>query len=119
MSEKLDELTKNSWLFGGNTEYLEAMYEAYIQDPRAVPANWQAYFSRLPVVNGYQGAEVSQIQIRQEFLNRARLPNARTSSPVSGPALEHQGALLQLINAYRRYGHLQACTNPLRWPYLR
>lgn len=113
MREKLDELSKNSWLFGSNAEYLEAIYEAYIQDPRAVSASWQAYFAQLPIVNRYQGSEVSQIQIRQEFLDRARFRNTVSGSQESLPGLQHQSALLQLINAYRRHGHLQACNNPL------
>ena len=37
----------NSYLFGGNAPFVEQLYEQWLDDPQAVPAQWREYFERL------------------------------------------------------------------------
>jgi 2-oxoglutarate dehydrogenase E1 component len=74
-----------------NSEYLEALYQQFRQDPALVPAEWQAFF---------QGFEM------------AMCPRSCQAS-----AFAHkQGQVTALIEAYRSLGHLVADTDPLGEP---
>ncbi len=33
-----------SHIAGGNAEYVDALYEHYLQDPNAIPPEWRDYF---------------------------------------------------------------------------
>ena len=48
MSSKLEQLYQTSHLFGGNASYIEAWYEAWLEDPDSVSAQWRKYFDSLP-----------------------------------------------------------------------
>ncbi|KJV33855.1 2-oxoglutarate dehydrogenase E1 subunit family protein, partial [Luteibacter yeojuensis] len=38
------EFSESSQLAGGNADYVEQVYEAWLADPGTVPAEWDAYF---------------------------------------------------------------------------
>ena len=46
----------NSYLFGGNAPFIEQLYEQWLDDPQAVPAQWREYFERLQRVPAAGGA---------------------------------------------------------------
>ena len=48
MSSTLEQLYQTSHLYGGNASYIEAWYEAWLEDPGSVPAKWRQYFESLP-----------------------------------------------------------------------
>lgn len=105
----------NSYLSAGNVSYLEELYEEYLKNPDAVPAQWQNYFKSLPPVksDSVPAGEVSHADIQQQFLALAK----RTQKPavVSGDAAyeRKQAAVNELVEAYRCFGHLVAQTDPL------
>ncbi|MEE9342670.1 MAG: 2-oxoglutarate dehydrogenase E1 component [Gammaproteobacteria bacterium] len=105
-----------SMLDGGNALYLEALYEAYLQDSESIPVKWREYFAALPAVNKTQD-EVMHSQVREFFRRRGSRPLLRSTPDAaenSRSAHDHkQVRVLQLINAYRFLGHLQARVNPL------
>ena len=35
-------------LYGGNAEFLDALYEQYLRDPDRVDERWRSYFAQLP-----------------------------------------------------------------------
>lgn len=70
-----------------NASYLEELYEEYLKDPSLVPDGYRSYFSKI-------GEETP--------LSRA---------PLSASSKEYK--IFNLIEAYRRYGHLLAAINPL------
>ncbi|HBE91922.1 MAG TPA: hypothetical protein DDW55_05105, partial [Gammaproteobacteria bacterium] len=39
---------QTSHLFGGNAPYIEAWYEAWLEDPDSVPEQWRKYFESMP-----------------------------------------------------------------------
>jgi len=107
----------SSHMAGGNTAYIEEMYEAYLEDPTSVSEEWKSTFDNLPKVDGVE-IETNHTQIKNEFRQFAALgPAARYSagpaSTNSAPSDERQVKVLQLINAYRFRGHQHANLDPL------
>ena len=47
----------SSHISGGNLEYIEELYEAYLVDPAAVSEQWRKYFNDLPGVSGSSQSE--------------------------------------------------------------
>ena len=37
-------LWRSSHISGGNADYVEAVYEAYLRDPNSIAAEWRDYF---------------------------------------------------------------------------
>ena len=44
---RMKELESTSTLFGANAPFIEELYERYLSDPAAVPAEWRGYFDEL------------------------------------------------------------------------
>ncbi len=103
-------------LAGANAPYLEAMYEAYLQDPAAVDPAWRAYFDALPRVDGH-ATDTPHAPVRAAFRRLARSGGVPVGQPA--PAAERadverkQIRVLQLIHAYRVRGHQRANLDPL------
>ncbi|MFT7258511.1 MAG: 2-oxoglutarate dehydrogenase E1 component [Glaciecola sp.] len=108
----------SSHMAGGNTAYIEEMYEAYLEDPQSISENWKVIFDALPKVEGVE-VESNHTLIKADFKHMASLgPAARFSSGVSVSqgdvqSDERQVKVLQLINAYRFRGHQHANLDPL------
>ncbi len=75
------------YLFRADPKYIEALWEAYQQDPNQVPADWRRFFE------GYAAGLASD---RPAALH-----------------LDREFGVMQLIAAYRNQGHLYARINPL------
>jgi 2-oxoglutarate dehydrogenase E1 component len=93
-------MTQSNLLNTGNAEYLEQLYQQWLEDPQQVAESWRHYF---------QGLEQSQPAV------------VAPASPVmldaalgSGTDTSKQVSVLQLINAFRFRGHRQADLDPLR-----
>jgi 2-oxoglutarate dehydrogenase E1 component len=109
-------LWSNSHFAGGNAPYLEELYEQFLRDPDSLPGQWKQFFSRLPTVNG-NGHDVAHSEIRHYFRELAKQRPGAGVGPYKGiEALEHerkQQNVLELIEAYRFYGHRKAKLDPL------
>ena len=106
----------SSHFAGGNTAYVEEMYEAYLEDPHSVADEWKHIFDGLPKVDGVE-IDSNHSQIREQFKALAAMgPAAKVvaAAPSTGSAGdEKQVRVLQLINAYRFRGHQHANLDPL------
>ena len=102
----------NSYLFGANAPFIEALYEAYLQDPHSVEPRWRGYFDELQRLDDGP-ADVSHAEIQERFarLTRGRRPVAAAAA--QGQLGEKQFAVLQLIAAYRFQGARHANVDPL------
>lgn len=98
---------ENAYLGGGNADYIDELYEQYLQDPMSLDEDWRQYFNSLNPNSG----EVSHQAIRAQFREMARHPALAVSAPSASS--HKQVAVDELIMAYRRYGHLKANTNPI------
>jgi len=103
-------------------EYVESLYEQFLQDPESVPLDWREVFEaeQDPV----SPASVANPRtFEEELIRRARQPNsipAASGGPDAGKPpssdgswMAKQAAVLRLIQAYRILGHVHAHTDPI------
>ena len=93
---------------GGNADYIEALYKAYLESPNNVDQDWRDYFDKLPKVDGNISPDISHATVKAHFLDLARQYRGAVSATVSDSlASDHerkQIRVLQLISAYRQRG---------------
>ena len=112
----MKQMLSNSYLFGSNTPYIEALYDSYLANPASVEPVWRDYFDKLgtlPGAGNYTGPDVAHFPIITSFALRAKEGTLRASSRTAtsdGKA----GKVMQLINAYRFLGNRWAQLDPLK-----
>ena len=117
MSESIMEIMwRTGHISAGNASYVEELYERYLQEPAEVPEQWRSYFETLPLVKGANAPDISHFTIKDHFLLLAK--NQSRVVPVSAASInsEHerkQFSGVEMINGYRRQGHLKAKLDPL------
>ena len=109
----MKEFLGNSYLFGSNAPFIEALYEAYLRDPQSVEPRWRGYFDELQRLDDGP-ADVSHEEIQQRFVDLANTRRA-ARAPAKAGAVEPQKqfAVFQLITAYRTLGTRHADVDPL------
>src|SRR5689334_5233681 len=95
-------------LYGGNAEFVDALYEQYLRDPASVGEHWREYFAQLAAPAG----EPSHQAIRAAIAGRAAAgrPAAAAGAP---SANARQAAVSRLIQVWINRGHLVASIDPL------
>ena len=112
------EKSASSFLYSGNADYIEALYEAFLQDPALVEPHWRQYFAQLQEELLPGETDIAHGPIQAALISAGSASrHARAVAP-GGPnddiRFKKQVAVLQLINAYRFRGHRQADLDPLR-----
>ena len=104
MSKSIEERLRESFKYGGNSEFLETLYEEYLTDPDNIKPEWKNYFDSIQ--NGKN--DVSHKSITKQFRNYkvSKIPQVNSKSSKSSD-------VQNLINAYRRRGHEVAKIDPL------
>lgn len=103
-------------LFGSNADYVEDLYERYLNDPGSVDPAWKAYFASLPRTTQPEPAHRS---IQAGIAQRARQPRVSMHAAAAAAAdrtaelSDKQGAVSRLIQIYANRGHLVANLDPL------
>ncbi|MGH8134631.1 MAG: 2-oxoglutarate dehydrogenase E1 component, partial [Steroidobacteraceae bacterium] len=99
-------------LYGGNAEFLDALYEQYLRDPASVDERWRSYFARLAPE---AAAERAHGPIRAAIVQRARQERGAgsTAAAAGGGADARQAAVSRLIQVWINRGHLLASIDPL------
>ena len=59
----------SSHMAGANAAYVEALYEAYLDDPQSVSESWRQTFDALPKVEGVE-LESNHSLIKEQFKNK-------------------------------------------------
>ncbi len=96
---------------GSNADYVEALYEAWLNDSEAVPEDWRRYFDGLPgKLNGEVPHSLVIQRIEQAQRNRDLMP---ADGGISDNHARKQAGVLRLLTAYRSRGHLAADLDPL------
>ncbi|MBT8140885.1 MAG: 2-oxoglutarate dehydrogenase E1 component [Gammaproteobacteria bacterium] len=93
--------------FGSNATYVEAIYEAYLDDPNSIANNWKEYFD--DVLGVKSNGEIPHAPIIEEFAYR--LQNKKALAPATGGSDDL--GIYKLIDAYRQHGHRAAKLDPL------
>jgi 2-oxoglutarate dehydrogenase E1 component len=100
-------------LYGGNADFLDALYEQYLRDPASVEERWRTYFERLaPPAAG----ERPHGPVQAGIAERARQPRAASAQVPSDPGgagNAKQAAVSRLIQIWTNRGHLLAKVDPL------
>ena len=108
----MQELWKDSYLSGENDAYLEELYETYLKTPDNVSPEWRSYFNQLA-----QHSDVSHADIRDYFTQLAKQSSkgvvVQQAADISPKHEHNQEKVIDLISAYRTYGHLHAKIDPL------
>jgi 2-oxoglutarate dehydrogenase E1 component len=105
------EFFESSQLAGGNADYVESLYDAWLADTSSVPAEWASYFETF---KGRESGDVSHVAAiaRIEAAQKQR-HNGATAVPMSDEHARKQAGVLRLLTAYRSRGHLAADLDPL------
>jgi 2-oxoglutarate dehydrogenase E1 component len=105
------EFFESSQLAGGNADYVEQRYEAWLADPSSVTSEWQQYF------DSFQGrgdvphsAAIARIEAAQK---QRPVASAVAAAPRDDAHARKQAGVLRLLTAYRSRGHLGANLDPL------
>ncbi|HVH83161.1 MAG TPA: 2-oxoglutarate dehydrogenase E1 component, partial [Steroidobacteraceae bacterium] len=97
-------------LYGGNADFLDALYEQYLRDPASVEERWRSYFTQLEP----PGGEQPHGPIRDAIVARAAMPRAAAGMPAAAPSPDaRQAAVSRLIQVWINRGHLVATIDPL------
>jgi 2-oxoglutarate dehydrogenase E1 component len=103
----------NSYLFGSNAPFIEALYDAYLKDPQSVEPRWRSYFDELQRLDDGP-RDVSHEEVQQRFIDLAKNRRVAPAIQSGAPQLaEKQFAVFQLITAYRTLGVRHADVDPL------
>ncbi|MDB5866015.1 MAG: 2-oxoglutarate dehydrogenase subunit [Betaproteobacteria bacterium] len=108
----MKELLGNSYLFGSNAPFIEALYDAYLKDPQSVEPRWRSYFDELQRLDDGP-ADVSHEDVQQRFIDLAKTSRRREARAEPTQLGQKQFGVLQLITAYRTLGSRQANVDPL------
>ena len=115
--QAMDQWWRSSHIAGGNADYVEALYERYLESPNDVDQEWRDFFDKLPRVDGNIQPDVPHATVRAHFLELARQKRGAVRATVADSlATEHerkQIRVVQLISAYRQRGHQKANIDPL------
>jgi len=113
--QQMQNMLNNAHLSGSNADYLELLYEDFLQNPDSVSEDLRIFFQNLPTPNSQNCTETPHSQIRQQFLSLAKNQYKKTSADigVTNDFAQKQIAVLRLIQAFRMRGHQAAKLDPL------
>ena len=100
-------MDKYSFLNAASTAYFGDLYDKYLENPDAVEPSWRAFFQGFDFAQEQYGAPLQEavpVMVQQVVSNEANKPSEK---------IEKEFKVLNLINAYRTYGHLLTQINPL------
>jgi len=114
MNNLLQLFKSTSALNGANANFVEDMYEQYLNDPDSVDPQWQKEFNAIR--SNAESIDIPHSSIKKHFADLAKAPTGMRviQGGVSAEQLSKQAAVSRLMNAYRINGHKQANVNPLK-----
>ena len=95
-------MDRYSFLGAAHTQFIDHLYEQYLESPDSVEPSWRAFFQ------GYDFAQESYNGSVSEYAAD------QVTSGVAAQHMEKEFRVLKLIEGYRTRGHLFTKTNPVR-----
>src|SRR5476649_683334 len=95
-------------LYGGNADYLDALYEQYLREPASVAPQWRQYFDSLGKTTT---PERPHGPVRAAIADRAAHVGSGSTTALGADA--RQAAVSRLIQVWTNRGHLVASIDPL------
>ena len=100
-------------LTGENLEYIEKIYDSFLENPDSVSREWQKYFESNDLDEGPSTSHQSHRSAMALMIKAAKTNRKQSNVSQSQTDSVKQVAVLQLINAYRFRGHRNANLDPL------
>jgi 2-oxoglutarate dehydrogenase E1 component len=105
----------STFIYAGNAEFVEELYQRFLTDPRAIDPQWRQYFESL---NGHDAAalqgpgeeEIGRL-LKERLRRRSAAPAVATAAGTDHA--RKQAAVFRLIQAYRLLGHHRAQVDPI------
>ena len=110
----MNQLFDSTMFFGGNAPFVEELYENYLVNPTAVPAQWRDYFDRLAQMPGYAERDVPHAPVVAAFAELGKDSGFRPVAQAAAGDDKKQVSVLQMITAYRILGTRWAELDPLK-----
>lgn len=101
---------KSSYLYGGNGDFIEELYEIYLENPANVDLKWKQYFDSL---QDGKKIDVNHSDVREKFSILTSNPLAIAAGSGEGVMSENQTKVYGLISSFRTWGHKFAKLDPL------
>ncbi len=99
----------DGFLYSSNASFIEELYQAYIQDSSAVPADWQQFFQGLGSTKGIQDDRPPQWVKERPYNPQAIKSGGQQATQEMLDSLH----ALMMIRTFRVRGHLIANLDPL------
>ncbi|MDF9800631.1 2-oxoglutarate dehydrogenase E1 component [Catalinimonas alkaloidigena] len=95
-------MDKYSYISNADVGYIDELYKSYQQDPASVDESWQKFF---------EGYNFSQ----ERFNGKGGSTESTIQAALGDGEIDvREAKILRLIRNYRRRGHLESTTNPVR-----
>jgi 2-oxoglutarate dehydrogenase E1 component len=112
------ELEQTSFLYGGNSSFIEELYARYLADAASVDPSWRAYFDELEpenrtLFNLSRAALQRKPQVLRPVPANLNWPLAALEDAQTKALIRDHLRVIMLIRAYRVRGHLIAKLDPL------
>ncbi|MAV31004.1 MAG: 2-oxoglutarate dehydrogenase E1 component [Cycloclasticus sp.] len=116
MNNLMQLFKSTSALNGANANFVEDLYEQYLNDPDSVDEQWREKFQSIR--SSAETVDIPHSSIKKHFSDLAKAPTGVRviQGGLSSEQLAKQAAVSRLMNAYRINGHKQANVNPLETP---
>lgn len=101
---------KSSYLYGGNGDFIEELYEIYLENPENVDQKWKQYFDSL---QDGKTPDVNHSDVREKFSILTSNALAFAAGSGEGVMNEDQTKVYGLIASFRSWGHTFAKLDPL------
>ncbi|MCG2634776.1 MAG: 2-oxoglutarate dehydrogenase E1 component [Gammaproteobacteria bacterium] len=108
-------MSDNSYIYSGNAEFVEGLYEDYLRDPALVDGVWRSYFDDLQAGSTRTDRDVShaEVQAHFSFLAQQGRQGAAPGVVTEADVTQQRNSVQRLIDEYRTRGHLATTVNPL------
>lgn len=113
MNNLMQLFKSTSALNGANANFVEDLYEQFLNDPDSVDEQWREKFQAIRA--DADTVDIPHSSIKKHFSDLAKAPTGVRviQGGLSSEQLAKQAAVSRLMNAYRINGHKQAHVNPL------
>jgi 2-oxoglutarate dehydrogenase E1 component len=101
-----------SFLNAVHTEFIEQLYQQYLEFPDSVEPSWKAFFQGYDFANETYDGE--KITLTNTSSNQSNITTNQTVNQSVLDKINKEFKVINLINSYRHRGHLFTKTNPIR-----
>ena len=97
-------------------DYIDRLYEEFLQDPSSVPMEWQAFFANFSDDSSASSTAAQLVAISQGHNAPTQAGGSANDQPDRSRVIQLQDRVDQLIRGFRVRGHLEAKIDPLGMP---